>query len=65
MYELGVAYNQRKPIILVREKEKQCKVPSDIISDYHYTFSGMTELEEVFTEHIKEILTSDYGMVFS
>ena len=64
MYELGIAYNQKKPIILVREKRKRSKVPSDIISDYHYTFSDITELEELFVTHMKEILASDYGMVF-
>lgn len=65
MYELGIAYNKRKPIIMVREKGKHIKVPSDIISDYYYAFSGMTELETLFVTHIKEILTNDYGAVFS
>ena len=64
MYELGIAYNQKKPIILVKEKGKRCKVPSDIISDYYYTFSDITELEALFATHMKEILASDYGMVF-
>lgn len=65
MYELGIAYNKKKPIIIVREKGKRIKVPSDIISDYYYSFSGMTELENLFVTHIKEILVSDYGAVFS
>lgn len=65
MYELGIAYNKRKPIIMVREKRKHIKVPSDIISDYYYSFEGMTELETLFVTHIKEILISDYGAVFS
>lgn len=65
MYELGIAYNKRKPIILVREKGKRIKVPSDIISDYYYSFTGMTELENLFVTHIKEILVNDYGAVFS
>ncbi|MBR5424356.1 MAG: hypothetical protein IK108_10135 [Clostridia bacterium] len=65
MYELGIAYNKKKPIIMVREKGKHIKVPSDIISDYYYAFSGMTELENLFVTHIKEILVSDYGAVFS
>lgn len=65
MYELGIAYNKKKPIIMVREKRKHIKVPSDIISDYYYAFSGMTELESLFVTHIKEILISDYGAVFS
>ena len=56
--------NQKKPIILVKERGKRCKVPSDIISDYHYTFSDITELEALFATHMKEILASDYGMVF-
>ena len=65
MYELGIAYNKKKPIIMVREKGKHIKVPSDIISDYYYSFAGMTELETLFVTHIKEILVSDYGAVFS
>lgn len=64
MYELGLAYSKNKPIIMVREKGKHIKVPSDIISDYYYTFSGMTELENLFVTHITEILTKDYGAVF-
>ena len=64
MYELGIAYDKKKPIIMVREKRKHIKVPSDIISDYYYSFDGMTELEKLFVEHIKEILISDYGAVF-
>ena len=64
MYELGIAYSKKKPIILVREKNKKKKVPSDIISDYYYSFDGMGELEKLFITHIKEILISDYGAVF-
>lgn len=64
MYEMGIAYNRKVPIIIVREKGKKIKVPSDIISDYYYSFSGMTELEKVFAENIKEILKKDYGAVF-
>ena len=64
MYELGLAYNKKKPIILVREKGKRIKIPLDIISEYYYRFSGMTELENIFVDHIKEILNVDYGAVF-
>lgn len=64
MYELGIAYDKKKPIIMVREKGKHIKVPSDIISDNYYRFSGMTELEKLFVEHIKEILINDYGAIF-
>ena len=55
MYELGIAYNKKKPIIMVREKRKQIKVPSDIISEYYYSFDGMTELENLFVKHIKKL----------
>lgn len=66
MYELGIAYSKQKPIILVRDKtKKKFKVPSDIISDYYYEFSSMTELESIFTKHIKNILEIDFGAVFS
>lgn len=64
MYELGVAYDKKKPIIMVREKGKHIKVPSDIISEYYYNFDGMTELENLFVTHINEILIKDYGAVF-
>lgn len=64
MYELGIAYSKKKPIIMVREKEKAKKVPSDIISDYYYTFTGVTELEELFFKHIKKIMETDYGVVY-
>lgn len=64
MYEMGIAYNRKIPIIIVREKGKKNKVPSDIISNYYYSFSGMTELGKVFVENIKEILKKDYGAVF-
>lgn len=64
MYELGIAYNKKKPIIMVREKGKKIKVPSDIISEYYYVFDGMTELENLFVKHIKKIMESDYGIVY-
>lgn len=55
---------KKKPIIMVREKGKHIKVPADIISENYYRFAGMTELEKVFVDHIKEILGSDYGAIF-
>ena len=66
MYELGIAYNKKKPIIILREKGKRAgiKVPSDIISEYYYVFDGMTELENLFTIHIKTIMEKDYGVVY-
>lgn len=64
MYELGIAYNKKKPIIMVREKGKQIKVPSDIISEYYYSFNGMTELENLFVKHIRKIIETDYGIVY-
>lgn len=64
MYELGIAYNKKKPIIMVREKGKKIKVPSDIISEYYYVFDGMTELENLFVKHIKKIMEADYGIVY-
>ena len=64
MYELGIAYDKKKPIIMVRKKGKHIKVPSDIISEYYYNFDGMTELESLFVTHIIEILIKDYGAVF-
>ena len=65
MYELGIAYNKKKPIIMVREKGKHIKVPSDIISDYYYSFNGMTELENLFVKHIRTVMEKDYGIVYS
>lgn len=64
MYELGIAFNKKKPIIMVREKGKQIKVPSDIISEYYYSFDGMTELENLFVKHIRTIMEKDYGIVY-
>lgn len=65
MFELGLARSMKKPIILVREKDKGVEVPSDIRNDLYYDFSGTRGLEELLIEHIREILTSDYGMVFT
>lgn len=64
MYELGIAFNKKKPIIMVREKGKHIKVPSDIISEYYYSFDGMTELENLFVKHIKKIMENDYSIVY-
>ena len=64
MYELGIAFNKKKPIIMVREKGKHIKVPSDIISEYYYSFDGMTELENLFVKHIRTIMEKDYGIVY-
>lgn len=64
MYELGIAYNKKKPIIMVREKSKKIKVPSDIISEYYYSFGSMSELEDLFVKHIRKIMESDYGIVY-
>lgn len=64
MYELGIAYNKKKPIIMVREKGKKIKVPSDIISEYYYGFDGMTELENLLVKHIKKVMETDYGIVY-
>lgn len=64
MYELGIAYNKQKPIVLVREKNKKIRVPSDIISDYYYSFSGMYELEDILIKNIKAIMETEYGAVF-
>ena len=64
MYELGIAYDKKKPIMLVKEKDKKRKVPSDLISEYRYTFTGIKELEKLFVLHIKEILINDYGAIF-
>ena len=64
MFELGLARSMKKPIILMREKDSGVKVPSDIQNDRYYPFSGITELEKLLSEHIQEILISDYGMVF-
>ena len=49
---------------MVREKGKQIKVPSDIISEYYYSFNGMTELENLFVKHIRKIMETDYGIVY-
>jgi len=51
-------------IILLREKGKRIKVPSDIISEYHYSFDGMYNMEEILVKHIKSILATEYGTVF-
>lgn len=64
MYELGIAHNKQKPIIMLREKGKKIKVPSDIISQYYYVFDGMTELENLFVKHIKKVMETDYGIVY-
>ena len=38
MYELGIAHNLKKPIILMREDNKFSKVPSDIQEKYRNTY---------------------------
>ena len=64
MYELGVAYDKNKPILIVRERGKKMKIPSDIYLDYRYEFGGIEELEQLFVKHIQAILIDDYGAVF-
>lgn len=64
MYELGVAYDKNKPILIVRERGKKTKIPSDIYLDYRYEFGGIEELEQLFVNHIQAILIDDYGAVF-
>ena len=64
MYELGVAYDKNKPILIVRERGKKTKIPSDIYLDYRYEFGGIEELEQLFVNHIRAILIDDYGAVF-
>ena len=64
MYELGIAYNQKKPIIMVRDEKEERKVPSDIISEYYYSFDGMSQLEDLFVKHIRKIMETDYGIVY-
>ena len=64
MYELGMAYNKKKPIIMVREKNKKIKIPSDIISEHYYFFDGMSELEDLFVKHIRKIMETDYGIIY-
>ncbi len=64
MYELGMAYNKKKPIIMVREKNKETKIPSDIISEHYYSFDGMSELENLFVKHISKIMETDYGIIY-
>lgn len=65
MFELGLARSKKKPIILVRDHKATVEVPSDIRNDSYYEFIGMENLEKLFITHIKEILISDYGVVFS
>ena len=64
MYEFGIAYNQKKPIIMVRDEKEERKVPSDIISEYYYSFDGMSQLEDLFVKHIRKIMETDYGIVY-
>lgn len=64
MYELGMAYNKKKPIIMVRKKNKEIKIPSDIILEHYYSFDGMSELEILFVKHIRKIMETDYGIIY-
>lgn len=64
MFEYGIAYNMKKPIILVRERGNCTKIPSDIFLEHYYDFEGMTDLEELFVNHIKSIMEKEYGVVY-
>lgn len=65
MYELGIAYSKKKPIILLREKGKKICVPSDIISEYYYAFSDLYVLENLLISNIQIILEKEYGAIFT
>jgi|GEM_PF-2994664 len=64
MYELGIAYNKKKPILIVKERGKKTRIPSDISLDYRYEFGGIEDFERLLTKHIQTILENDYGAVF-
>lgn len=64
MYELGIAFNLKKPLLIIQERKKKSKVPVDISPDYRYKFSGIEDLEKLLITQIQSILETDYGAVF-
>ena len=62
MYELGIAYNLKKPIILMRESSDFPKVPSDIQEKYRNTYnrSNTKTTREIIENTISAILEDYY-----
>ena len=62
MYELGIAYNLKKPIILMRETSDFPKVPSDIQEKYRNTYdrSNTKTTREIIENTISAILEDYY-----
>ena len=65
MYELGIAYNLRKPIILMREEVPFTKkVPSDIQEKYRigYKRSNTRQSQQDIQDAIKSVLDNFFEL---
>nr|QGT49758.1 hypothetical protein Melaina855_1450 [uncultured Candidatus Melainabacteria bacterium] len=62
MYELGIAHNLNKPIILMREEAKFPNVPSDIQEKYRnsYNRNKSQETREILQKAIKAVIEDYY-----
>lgn len=63
MYELGIAHNLNKPIILMREETKFPQVPSDIQEKYRnlYNRNNSQEARKILQKAIKAVI-EDYNL---
>lgn len=64
MYELGIAHNLNKPIILMREETKFPQVPSDIQEKYRnsYDRNKSQEAREILQKAIKAVIEDYYNL---
>lgn len=64
MYELGIAHNLNKPIILMREETKFPQVPSDIQEKYRnsYDRNNSQEAREILQKAIKAVIEDYYNL---
>lgn len=63
MYELGIAYKLKKPIILMRENSSIPQVPSDIQEKYRnsYNRNDSQGTREIIQKAINNILEDYYS----
>ena len=64
LYELGMAANLKKPVIILKKKTDKAKIPSDIVLKYHVSFKECIDLKIKMCEHLKSILCDDFHEVF-
>lgn len=64
MYELGIAYNLKKPIILMREEQEFPSVPSDIQEKFRnsYNRKNSKETREILEKSINAVIEDYYDL---